>query len=340
MFHREANSQELADHLKKLDLCVVQDVLPQEIVDYADYVLPATYFLERKEMAGVKWALNGSIYLSDPQLTPPKDCEARHDVWILLEILRRAFPERAERVGYSECKTAEEFNKYFDAFTQRGFDKLVADCDKSVPGWGNQIREDIAAKGWSTIKPKVYGVYPYKKPFGTPSGKVEIYSFKVVSTPACKKAIAPVTAYIPSPAYTHPKPDSNEFILVSGKNCGTCAGLNMFTEPTRYMGDRTVWIHPTDAERLGIKNNEIVEVEGIDTKAKANTKVTVTRKVVPGSVFAFGFSGGVRTKNLVNPDYQFVKEGINSHWYATGYAQPFFGNVANNSSVRINKVRG
>ena len=106
------------------------------------------------------------------------------------------------------------------------------------------------------------------------------------------------------------------------------------------MGDRTVWIHPTDAERLGIKNNEIVEVEGIDTKAKANTKVTVTRKVVPGSVFAFGFSGGVRTKNLVNPDYQFVKEGINSHWYATGYAQPFFGNVANNSSVRINKVRG
>lgn len=56
MFHREANSQELAEQLKKLELCVVQDVLPQELVDYADYVLPATYFMERKEMAGVKWA--------------------------------------------------------------------------------------------------------------------------------------------------------------------------------------------------------------------------------------------------------------------------------------------
>ena len=64
MFHREANSQELAEQLKKLELCVVQDVLPQELVDYADYVLPATYFMERKEMAGVKWALDGSIYLS------------------------------------------------------------------------------------------------------------------------------------------------------------------------------------------------------------------------------------------------------------------------------------
>ena len=57
--------------------------------------------------------------------------------------------------------------------------------------------------------------------------------------------------------------------------------------------------------------------------------------------YPFGFSGGNRTKHLVNdPEYQFVKEGINSHWFATGYAQPIFGNVANNSSVRIKKVRG
>ena len=53
MFHREANSQELAEQLKKLELCVVQDVLPQELVDYADYVLPATYFMERKEVGCV-----------------------------------------------------------------------------------------------------------------------------------------------------------------------------------------------------------------------------------------------------------------------------------------------
>ena len=128
--------------------------------------------------------------------------------------------------------------------------------------------------------------------------------------------------------------------MVSGKNCQTCSGLNMFTEPTRYLGDRTVWMNPEDAARLGIKNHEIVEIEGIDTKAKGRAAITVTKKVIPGSVFAFGFSGGVRTKNLLDPNYQFVKEGINSHWFSTGYAQPFFGNVANNSSVRINKVRG
>lgn len=341
MFHREANSQELAEQLKKLELCVVQDVLPQELVDYADYVLPATYFMERKEMAGVKWALNGSIYLSDPGLTPPKGCEARHDVWILLEILRRAFPEKAERVGYKECKTAEEFNKYFDAFTDKGFNKFLAKCESQKPGWAEKIKKDIETQGWSTIKTKKYNEYPYHKPFGTPSGKVEIYAFQSFKNEATEKAIAPVSGYIPSPAFTAPKKNSNEFILVSGKNCVTCSGLNMFTQPTRYLGDRTVWMNPVDAQRLGIRNGDMAEIEGIDTKYVGQARITVTKKVVPGAVFAFGFSGGNRTKHLVNdPEYQFVKEGINSHWFATGYAQPIFGNVANNSSVRIKKVRG
>ena len=60
-----------------------------------------------------------------------------------------------------------------------------------------------------------------------------------------------------------------------------------------------------------------------------------------GSVFAFGFSGGVRTKKLVNdPRFDFVKEGINSHWFATGYAQPVVGNLANNSCIRVKRIKG
>lgn len=341
MFHRQANAKKLAENLKKLDLVVVQDVLPQELVDYADYVLPATYFMERRDMSGVKWARDGSIYLSDPQLNPPKGCEARHDVWILLEILRRAYPERAERVGYKGCGTAEEFNAYFGAFVDRGYKKLLDDCEKKMPGSAEAIRKSVSENGWATIKTKKYGEYPYVKPFGTPSGKVEIYGFKSFSKPGYAQAIAPISGYILSPAYTQPKADSNEFILVSGKNCVTCSGLNMFTHPTRFMGDRTVWMNPHDAARLGIRTGDMIEVEGIDSGYKAQTRVTVTKRVVQGAVFAYGFSGGVRTKTLIkDPNYQFVKEGINSHWYDTGYAQPVVGNVANNSAVRINKVRG
>ena len=341
MFQREANTKELMDHLKKLELCVVQDVMPQELVDYADWVLPATFFMERKDISNVKWARDGSIYLSDPQLTPPEGCEARHDVWILLEILRRAFPERAARVGYkSECKTAEEFDRYFDAFTEAGYKKLLTEREMKKPGEAARIMRDMKEQGWSKIVDKEYGIYPYSKPFGTPSGKPEIYCFKVVGNEAYEKAIKPVTGHVQSPAYTAPKPNSNEFVLVSGKNCNSTSGLNMFLQPTRFLGDRTVWMNPEDAARLGIANREFVEIEGLDTGWKAKAQITVTKKVVAGAVFAFGFSGGNRCATVTNPEYQFVKEGINSHWFAKGYAKPIFGTVANNGAVRIHKVRG
>ena len=340
LFHRESNSARLQKALESLDLFVVQDVLPHEVCDWADYVLPATYYPERRETAGVKWALDGSAHLSEAVLTPPQGCEARHDVWILLEILRRAYPDRAkERAGYTECKTAEEFAKWWDAFDDRGIEAFIKAQEAKKPGAGEKIRRDFAERGWTTVKKKVYDEYPYKKPFATPTGKVELYGFKTFSKPGYDKVPAQCT-YQTVPAWTAPKPQSNEFVLVSGKNCTSCSGLNLFAAPTRFTGDRTLWMNPTDARRLGVENRSEVWVEGVDVAYKAKVTVTVTKKVIAGSVFAFGFSGGVRTKTLVNdPRFAFVKEGINSHWYAKGYAEPLTGGLANNAAVRITPIK-
>ena len=94
-----------------LELVVVQDIFPHEICDYADYVLPCTYFLEWHEYAGVKWALNGNVQKNDAGIAPPQGCEAREEVWQIAEILRRAYPDRAkERLGLEEeLKTREAF---------------------------------------------------------------------------------------------------------------------------------------------------------------------------------------------------------------------------------------
>lgn len=59
----------------------------------------------------------------------------------------------------------------------------------------------------------------------------------------------------------------------------------MFTQPTRYLGDRTVWMNPVDAQRLGIRNGDMAEIEGIDTKYVGQARITVTKKVVPGGRF-------------------------------------------------------
>ena len=161
LFHRESDSTRLAKALKTLDLLVVQDLLPHEVCDYADYVLPATYFLERRETAGVKWALDGSVHMNDAGIRPPEGVEARHDVWILLEILRRAYPERAERVGYKECKTADEFDAWWNKFDDKGIAKFVKDQEAKNPGSGEKILADFKTKGWTTVNKKKYGVYPW-----------------------------------------------------------------------------------------------------------------------------------------------------------------------------------
>lgn len=341
MFHRESDADRLARALSSLDLCVVQDLLPHEVCDYADYVLPATYFLERRETAGVKWALDGSVHLSGADIRPPASVDARHDVWILMEILRRAYPDRAARCGYTkELRTADEFDAWWNAFDDRGIESFLSAQEKKKPGSAQRIRKELNERGWTTVNKKKYGVYPYVKPFGTPSGKVEIYGFLSFAKKGYD-GIRPLTDYFPSPAYSAPTANSNEFVLVSGKNCTSCSGLNLFAATTRMLGDRTLWMNPVDAERLGIQNKEIVQISGVDREYHAKVQVTVTKKVVEGSVFAFGFSGGVRTRELIkDPRFQWVKEGINSHWFATGYAQPVVGNLANNSCVRITRIEG
>lgn len=340
LFHRESDAARLQKALESLDLFVVQDVLPHELVDYADYVLPATFYAERRETGPVHWALDGSAHTSQAALTPPEGCQARHDVWTLLEILRRAYPDRAARVGYKQCKTAEEFDAWWNALDDRGIEAFIAANEKKKPGSGEKIRRDFKERGWTTVTKKVYGEYPYKKPFATPTGKVEIYGFKSFSKPGYEK-IPAQCQYQKVPAYTAPKPNSNEFVLVSGKNCTSCSGLAMFAATTRFLGDRTLWMNPLDAHRLGIENKSFVMIEGVDRDYHAKVQVTVTKKVIAGSVFAFGFSGGVRTKTLVNdPRFEFVKEGINAHWFTTGYAEPLSGALSNNACVRVTPIKG
>ena len=96
-------------------------------------------------------------------------------------------------------------------------------------------------------------------------------------------------------------------------------------------------MNPVDAERLAIKTGDTIEVEGIDNGVKGRAQVTVTNRVIPGSLFAYGFSGGVRTKKLL-PEYEWVREGVNTNWFATGKSQVACGNMSNNVTVRIKRV--
>lgn len=286
----------------------------------------------------MSYARDGWAHKSDALIDPPEGVEARHDIWQFCEILRRMDPALAARLGYNEeIKDRAGWKKWFDEKLIDGaWKKFIAGKNKAKPGEGDRIAAEVEEKGFALVAPKKYNQVPYKQPFTTPTGKGEIISFYAVYKESAK-GISPMPEYIPTKAYTHPNANGNEFIIASGKDSASCCGVTLFTYPTRFTGDRTIWMNPIDAERLGIKTGDTIEIEGLDIPQKGRAQVTVTNRVIPGSLFAYGFSGGVRTKKLL-PEYEWVREGVNTNWFATGVSQVACGNMSNNVTVRIKRV--
>ena len=338
MFHREANVPRMIEAFKGLDLIVAQDIFPQDSTDWADYILPSTYYLENAEYCGVSYALHGNTQANRAHLDPPEGCEARHDIWQFMEILRRMDPALAARAGYTkEIKTRAEWKAWWDdGLVAKAWAGFIAKQNAAQPGKGDRIAKEVIEQGWSQVSAKQYGVYPYVKPMTSPTGKPEIVSFYVMTKPSCK-GILPVPEYIETKSYKQPKPMSDEFYVVSGKDGSGCSGMAMWTMPSKYISDRSIWMNPVDAERLGIENGDKIELESLDTGVKGQAAVKITNRVRVGCLYANAFQGGITTKKI-DPRYEWVREGINTNWLCTGLQQVAVGNIAGNCSVRVKRL--
>lgn len=323
---RDPNYQRAVEALKKLELVVAIDIFPQDHVDYAHYILPDLMFLEREEVTTVMWTLHAAIQMSHKALDPPPGVDARHGPWILMEIVRRAFPERAKLVGYDERYADPHAFEEWERQLVEAALKKVADAFKMPL---DEIKRQLEEKGFVVLKRKEYGVRPYKTKLGTPTGLVEIYSLT-----ALKYGLDPLPDYRP-PLYTPPKAP-NEFYLVNGKDQVVSAHF-AFTPNARFLADRSVWMNPKDAERLGIRDGDVVELEGIDTGFKAVARVKVTNRVREGVLFTYSFIGG-RRSGSINGDFAWLREGVNPQWFATGKIEPVVGSAPTNATVRVRRL--
>jgi anaerobic selenocysteine-containing dehydrogenase len=337
---REANVPRVLEALKKLDLFVVIDILPQEITDFADYVLPSNFFLEREEISDVKWTLDAVLHRSDAVLPQPKGVEGRDDLWIMLEILRRAFPERAERLGYTAAHaSAEGFARYKAQYDARMLESTLRRYTAAEPPVAQRVAREMKSQGFSLLGAKKFEEIPYTQPLATPSGKVELYALRAVLNAATRRAkFDPLPAYRPVAAYTLPQ-GMDQFYMISGKSMANNSGSGMFALSGRALGDRSVWMHPVSAQALGLKDGDAIEVEGLDTGQRARAQVQVTRRVRPQVLFTYAFGGGHRARAIERDKrFAFMAEGVNPNWLSPGRAEPVTGALANNLSVKVRKV--
>ena len=324
---RDMNTRKIIEAYKKLDLLVVIDIMPTDDADYADYILPDTTFLEREEIVSTKWTLHASVQKQSKAVDPPKDFDVRDALWTMFEIARRAFPERAKALGWDSRYA--DYKVYEEEFKHKLDEAILSSLAKAWNIDKEKLKIALEEEGYYILSKKKYYVRPYKTPLTTPSGKAEIYSLAALDA-----GLDPLPDYIPPPAYTPPKaPD--EFYLVNGKSPLISVHASLM-EPLKFVGDRSVWMNPRDAKRLGIHDGDIVELEGIDNGWKARVRVKVTERVREGVLFTYAMVSG-RMSKLIPKDH-FAREGINPNWFAKGYVVPIVGGGASNSSVRVRKL--
>ncbi|RLI00408.1 hypothetical protein DRO38_06515, partial [Candidatus Bathyarchaeota archaeon] len=103
------NSKKVKAALSKLDLLVVIDLFMTETAKLADLFLPATAFLERKQL--VTYGVTGHlpfIFRADPVIAPPGQCIDDWRIWC----------ELGKRMGYKEYFPWEDADEIFEAYLQ------------------------------------------------------------------------------------------------------------------------------------------------------------------------------------------------------------------------------
>jgi len=237
--------------LQKLDLLVVADYFMTPTAELADYVLPATTWLERDELCDDGY----TDYVATRQKAVEPQGEAWDDLKIVMELAKRIpWADRA-RIPWETPEAC--------------YDWMVA-------GMGLKFA-DLKRTGYYTV-PRAYRKYE-QNGFDTPSGKVELRASRFAEL-----------GYDPLPGYTEPPEspvgspellDEYPWILITGSRqieYMTSEGRQVL-ELRRRRPDPDIEIHPQTAASLGIAAGQWV---GLETPRKPGERVRLRAKVTDG----------------------------------------------------------
>ncbi|HTW62550.1 MAG TPA: molybdopterin-dependent oxidoreductase [Terracidiphilus sp.] len=151
--------------LERSDLfTVVHDLFFTDTTDYADYILPATTFLEHTDVQGAYG--HYFVQLSKQAIEPPG--EARSNVWL--------FGQLAQRMGFEEAC----FRDTPEAIIRQAL-KIGADGRSKNVGMEHITMEELEERGHVPVAlhrdPEEHPFLPYSEgTLATPTGKIEFYS--------------------------------------------------------------------------------------------------------------------------------------------------------------------
>ncbi|MBT9139178.1 MAG: Polysulfide reductase chain A [Syntrophomonadaceae bacterium] len=293
------NIKETVDAIKNLDLMVAIDIIPMEIVDWADVVLPECTYLERYDDLGIDRMKMFGITLRAPAVKPL--FESKPSWWMTKELGKKLGLE-----AYFPWNDVEEY--------------LKARCDAAGVSF-----EELKTKGVINFPEKSEPYFTDDNPptFNTPSGKIELYSKQLSEA-----------GFDPVPKYTkHPEPPQGYFRLLFGRSpLHTFSRTTNNFQLTDLVQENELWINSKKATELKLKNGEYVALVNQDgVKASTKIRVKVTERIREDCVYMYhGF--GVLAKELKRA----YRKGIADEELVTKYAvDPLMGGTG----MRVNFVK-
>jgi anaerobic selenocysteine-containing dehydrogenase len=226
---------------------VVHEQFFNDTTDYADYILPATTFLEHTDIQGAYG--HNFVQLSQQAIQPQG--EARSNVWF--------FSQLAQRMGFSEPCFKEgipEMIRQALAIADDGYSRNEA--------MGHIRLEDLESLGHVPLafhrQPETNPFLPFSSgPVPTPSGKVEFYSEALAAS-----GLDPLPAFVP-PVESRWSPAAAryplEFLPRKADNYMNSTFANL--DGHRRLESKTAGcleMHPNDAQARSIEEGNPVRV--------------------------------------------------------------------------------
>lgn len=245
------NPQQTREALQHLEFVAVSDVLPMEIVGWADVVLPDATFFERYDDLHVASWREPFIALRQPVVEPMYD--SRPPWWVAKELARRL-----------------DLSDYFPWNDMEEYLRLRLDPI------GIRL-EDLKREGVVTFpRQPMYFEEGIEPDFFTETGKIELYSSRLAAQ-----------GQDPMPSFTdHGSPPEGYYRLLFGR-----APVHTFSRTTnnrilnRVIDENEVWVNRHVAESWGLEHGRKVVLRNTEGVESNPVLVKVTERIRPDCVY-------------------------------------------------------
>jgi thiosulfate reductase/polysulfide reductase chain A len=258
--HSSVGVNQIDKAIDNVDFIMAIDTQFTETVMQADIVLPESTYLERDDAPYIQKDKIPFIALRRAAIKPLHNTQGCFDIC-------KGIAEKFEIEDWFEHSPTEQIEELTHYLTKEQMETLEKD--------GVLMFEDVDPY------PTASGGEPL---FYTPTGKVQLYAkdleemFKEHGDD-----------YAPMPVYKDPiMPKEGEFRLLFGRTPHHSHARSHNNYVLLELQDETpVWMHPDDAEKLGLKDGEMVHLVNTKTNFKSRhaERLKITKRIKAGSVF-------------------------------------------------------